>query len=130
MKSLQQLLVMSLICVIFSSAIAKSKQIVIFVSFSMADAALQDYYHEAKKLGAKLVMRGLRNNSFKDTQVKMQELRISVDIDPTLFEQYQVTAVPTIIWVNGQGNAKKITGNLTLSSSLEIMEKDNTHAEN
>lgn len=128
MKSLQQLLVVSLIYVIFSPAMVIAKlneQILIFVSFSMADAALQNYYHEARKLGAKLVMRGLINNSFKDTQVKMQELKISVDIDPTLFEQYQVTTVPTIIWVNGQEDAKKITGNLTLSSSLEIMEKDN-----
>ncbi|XVN41355.1 MAG: TrbC family F-type conjugative pilus assembly protein [Rickettsia endosymbiont of Argas persicus] len=39
-------------------------QIYIFVSFSMPDSALKSYYIEAEQEGARLVMRGLKNNSF------------------------------------------------------------------
>lgn len=119
----------------------KSKdQILIFVSFSMPDAALQSYYQEVQLLGGKLVMRGLKNNSFKDTQVKTMKLGINFDIDPTLFEEYGITTVPTILLIsdkNRQGNElsnqldllkkqdiKKITGHIPLVKALEIMEKE------
>ena len=39
-------------------------QIYIFVSFSMNDQALKSYYLEAQKIGATLVIRGLKDNSF------------------------------------------------------------------
>ena len=119
----------------------KSKeQILIFVSFSLPDSALQSYYQEAQLLGGRLVMRGLKNNSFKDTQVKTIKLGISFDIDPTLFEEYGITTVPTIVLISDksrQGNElsnqlnsfqkqeiKKITGHIPLVKALEIMEKE------
>ena len=113
----------------------KSKdQILIFVSFSLPDSALQSYYQEAQLLGGKLIMRGLKNNSFKDTQAKTMKLGINFDIDPTLFEEYEVTRVPTIVLISDENTsqhqqpskseiAKKITGHIPLAKALEIMEK-------
>lgn len=127
-------------------------QILIFVSFSMPDAALQSYYQETQTLGGKLIIRGLKNNSFKDTQAKTMKLGINFDIDPALFEKYGVVVVPTIVLIsnsNKQNNeqptnqlqscnqeytkdrqpqqtsfiAKKITGHIPLEKAIEIMEK-------
>lgn len=101
-------------------------QIYIFVSFSMPDSALKSYYIEAEQAGAKLVMRGLKNNSFLDTKVKADEINISFNIDPNLFEEYQITSVPAII-VNSEGKGvKRLTGHISLHDALEIMNKENS----
>ena len=101
-------------------------QIYIFVSFSMPDSALKSYYIEAEQVGARLVMRGLKNNSFLDTKAKADEIGISFDIDPNLFEEYQITAVPAII-VNSEGKGvKRLTGHMSLHDALEIMNKENS----
>ncbi|WP_342269531.1 type-F conjugative transfer system pilin assembly protein TrbC [Rickettsia endosymbiont of Orchestes rusci] len=101
-------------------------QIYIFISFSMPDSALKSYYVEAERAGAKLVMRGLKNNSFLDTKAKADEIGISFDIDPNLFEEYQITSVPAII-VNSEGKGvKRLTGHMSLHDALEIMNKENS----
>ncbi|MCZ6902636.1 MAG: type-F conjugative transfer system pilin assembly protein TrbC [Rickettsia endosymbiont of Ixodes persulcatus] len=101
-------------------------QIYIFVSFSMPDSALKSYYIEAEQAGAKLVMRGLKNNSFLDTKAKADEINISFNIDPNLFEEYQITSVPAII-VNSEGKGvKRLTGHISLHDALEIMNKENS----
>ncbi|WP_341789742.1 type-F conjugative transfer system pilin assembly protein TrbC [Rickettsia endosymbiont of Polydrusus tereticollis] len=101
-------------------------QIYIFISFSMPDSALKSYYVEAERAGAKLVMRGLKNNSFLDTKAKADEIGISFDIDPNLFEEYQITSVPAII-VNSEGKGvKRLTGHISLYDALEIMNKENS----
>ncbi|MFP3120177.1 type-F conjugative transfer system pilin assembly protein TrbC [Rickettsia sp. R2] len=99
-------------------------QIYIFVSFSMPDSALKSYAAEAEKIGAILVMRGLKNNSFIETKVKADEIGISFDIYPNLFEKYQITSVPVIIVDDTQGEIKKLTGHISLQNALEIMEKE------
>ncbi|WP_342256957.1 TrbC family F-type conjugative pilus assembly protein [Rickettsia endosymbiont of Aspidapion aeneum] len=101
-------------------------QIYIFISFSMPDSALKSYYVEAERAGAKLVMRGLKNNSFLDTKAKADEIGISFDIDLNLFEEYQITSVPAII-VNSEGKGvKRLTGHTSLHDALEIMNKENS----
>ena len=139
----------------FNKQISNSRnenQILIFVSFSLPDEALKSYYQEARLLGGKLIMRGLKNNSFQDTQVKTRKLAINLDIDPSLFEEYGVVVVPTIVLIS-DGNkqdgeqpnsqlllanqecstdgqhqqlskvVKKITGHVPLAKALEIMER-------
>ncbi|EER21661.1 MULTISPECIES: type-F conjugative transfer system pilin assembly protein TrbC [spotted fever group] len=101
-------------------------QIYIFVSFSMPDSALKSYYIEAEQAGARLVMQGLKNNSFLETKAKADEINISFDIDPNLFEEYQITSVPAII-VNSEGKGvKRLTGHISLHDALEIMNKENS----
>ncbi|MCC8399458.1 MAG: type-F conjugative transfer system pilin assembly protein TrbC [Rickettsia endosymbiont of Platyusa sonomae] len=99
-------------------------QTYIFVSFSMNDQALKSYYLEAEKIGAILVMRGLKDNSFFETKAKVDKLGISFNIDPNLFKQYQVTSVPVIIVDDGQGLIKKLTGHIPLLEAIEIMEQE------
>ncbi|XVN43547.1 MAG: TrbC family F-type conjugative pilus assembly protein [Candidatus Rickettsia vulgarisii] len=100
-------------------------QIYIFVSFSMSDSALQSYFIEADKIGAKLVMQGLKHNSFIDTKAKADDIGISFDIDPELFKKYQITSVPVIIVDNSQGQVKKLTGHIALMKAIELMEQAN-----
>jgi conjugal transfer pilus assembly protein TrbC len=99
----------------------RNKEILIFVSFSMPDKALQDYYLSAQKYKARLIIRGLKNNSFQETQKKIKDLRINIDIDPNLFAEYQISKVPTIVVVE-QERAKKVTGHISLAKALEVME--------
>lgn len=98
-----------------------SQEVLIFVSFSMPDKALQDYYLSAQKYKARLIIRGLKNNSFQETKEKIKDLGISVDIDPNLFEEYQISKVPTIVVVEKE-QVKKVTGHISLAMGLEVME--------
>ncbi|XVN40726.1 MAG: TrbC family F-type conjugative pilus assembly protein [Rickettsia endosymbiont of Argas persicus] len=99
-------------------------QIYIFVSFAMPDSALKSYYVEAEQEGARLIMRGLKNNSFLDTKAKADEIGISFDIDPNLFEKYQIISVPVTVIDNNQGQVKKLTGHIGLNDALQIMQKE------
>nr|WP_253307417.1 type-F conjugative transfer system pilin assembly protein TrbC [Rickettsia endosymbiont of Ceutorhynchus assimilis] len=101
-------------------------QTYIFVSFSMPDSALKSYYIEAEQAGARLVMRGLKNNSFLETKAKADEIGISFDIDPNLFEEYQITSVPAIIVNSEDKGVKRLTGHISLYDALEIMNKENS----
>ena len=74
----------------------------VFVSLSMGDAALKSLYQEAQDYGALLVLRGLEDNSFKKTAETLQRLSISVQIEPELFERYQVKRVPTFVYLRPQ----------------------------
>ncbi|WP_341788942.1 MULTISPECIES: type-F conjugative transfer system pilin assembly protein TrbC [unclassified Rickettsia] len=99
-------------------------QIYIFVSFSMPDSALKSYYIEAEQKGVRLVMRGLKNNSFVETKAKADEIGISFDIDPNLFEKYQITSVPIVVIDNNQGKVKKLAGHIGLNDALQIMQEE------
>ena len=127
MKDLTQIINILLLVLTINLQLAnaedKKDQILIFVSFSMNDSALQKYFKEASLVGAKLVIRGLINNSFMATRQKMQQLKINIEIDPNKFEEYRIKRVPAIVVVSDQ-IIKKITGHLPLASALEIMEKD------
>ncbi|HJD59647.1 MAG TPA: type-F conjugative transfer system pilin assembly protein TrbC [Rickettsia endosymbiont of Omalisus fontisbellaquei] len=113
-----------IVCLLFGSNISFAKsQTYIFISFSMNDEALKSYYEESKKYKAILVMRGLKDNSFQVTQNKTIVLEISFDIDPNLFEQYQIMTVPVILHIDDkQQEIKRITGHIPLKDALEIME--------
>ncbi|WP_375318654.1 type-F conjugative transfer system pilin assembly protein TrbC [Candidatus Tisiphia endosymbiont of Oplodontha viridula] len=123
LQSLRKLILISLLLLNNTEVLAQS-QIYIFVSFSMNDQALKSYYLEAQKIGAILVMRGLKDNSFFETKVKVDKLAINFNIDSNLFEQYQITSVPAIIVDDGQGRIKKLTGHIALLKAMEIMEEN------
>lgn len=101
-----------------------NNKIYIFVSFSMPDSALKSYFLESNKIGAVLVMRGLKNNSFLDTKAKTDQLGISINIDPELFTKYQITSVPVIVIDNHQGKVKKLAGHIALNDALQIMQEE------
>ena len=101
--------------------------IYVFVSFSINDESLRSYFNEANSCGAKLVMRGLvgekvKRNRFAETKARMEKVRINVDLDPNLFEQFGIKQVPAVVVVNSDKTIKKISGHITLKKALEIMD--------
>ncbi len=97
----------------------------IFVSLSLSDEILKALSQQAKALGGNLVIQGLINNSFKETQTRLRALGIPIDIDPTLFERFDVKHVPTFVLTEVkegeiQGPYDKVTGNVSVQSALEL----------
>lgn len=95
----------------------------VFVSHSMNDHALKSYFRDAQKYKATLVMRGLVEDSFIKTKQKVEALKISYQIDPTLFEKYQISRVPTIIKVKGD-KVHKVVGHISLKEALHIFSEE------
>ena len=108
-----------ILAICFSLKATSFAETFIFVSHSMEDKALQDYYKEAQKYGAKLIVRGLINDSFLDTKAAVDKIEIAYDIDPEKFEKYEVKLVPTIV-KDKNGDVKKISGHIALKNALEI----------
>ena len=88
------------------------RKFLIFVSFSMPKSALQALYAEAKNHQAVLVLRGLKDSSFKATAEYLKVLEISVQIDPESFKKYQISRVPTIVAL-GDNQFNSISGNIS-----------------
>src|SRR5262249_14246652 len=72
-------------------------RLLIFVSFSMPIETLRQLSLQVHQAGGKLVLRGLINNSFKETIPKLKELGAEVLIDPTLFRTYRIDKVPAFV---------------------------------
>lgn len=76
---------------------------VVLVSFSLGDDYLLNLLGEAHRIGASVAVRGLIDNDMKKTVDKIAELigdrkdLAGLSIDPTLFQRYNVTQVPT--WI-------------------------------
>jgi type-F conjugative transfer system pilin assembly protein TrbC len=71
----------------------------IFISFAMGDHNLKQVFEMADIYGAIPVLRGLKDNSFSQTAIEIKKLgeKGGVIIDPNLFEEYNVTMVPTFV---------------------------------
>jgi conjugal transfer pilus assembly protein TrbC len=95
-------------------------QLLIFVSSSLPKQVLQALSNDAIRLGSRLIFRGLINNSFKDTQVFFNDAKINAEIDPTQFDSYKVTAVPTFILSDAQGERfDHLQGNISVDEALD-----------
>lgn len=94
-------------------------QLLIFVSSSMSQGALRELFKDAEKIGAKLIFKGFINNSLKETYTYFQEADINADIDPTQFDDYQVTVVPTFILTNAKRkDYDRLQGNVSIVEAL------------
>jgi len=108
---------------------SSSFEVIVFVSLGMPDNSLKQLAIEAEKTKARLVIRGLLDNSFKTTMTRLQELKIPVEIDPTLFELFEVERVPTFIRCKRtpEGAIKaghdRISGNIFISDALEKFDR-------
>ncbi len=100
------------------------KGLYVFVSLSLPTETLKALSKQAQSVGGNLVIRGLVNNSFKETQGRLRALGIPIDIDPTLFERFEVKRVPTFVLTTvKEGKIQevfdKVTGNVSVRSALE-----------
>ena len=94
----------------------------IFVSSSMPKASLIQLALEAKHYGAQLIIRGMVNNSMKETGQLVKEINYPLDIDPKLFQKHQITQVPTFLIPathEGKTTWKTLRGNVELGFALE-----------
>lgn len=97
-------------------------KLLIFVSSSLPVASLKSLHEQARSKNATLIFRGLIKNSFAETKIFFEEQQISGDINPILFEDYQITHVPTFILRKGS-TFDQIQGNITLDEALTQMKE-------
>lgn len=76
--------------------------LLIFVSFTMPPASLQQLIADAHLVGGRLVIRGLVNNSFKDTTQALYTLireskQGGLMLDPMLFKKFKIIQVPAFV---------------------------------
>lgn len=108
---------------------SSSGQLIVFVSLGMSDTSLKQLAAEAEKTKARLVIRGLLDNSFKTTINRLHELKIPVEIDPTLFDLFEVKRVPTFVrcTMAPAGAVKeghdRLSGNIFIRDALEKFRK-------
>lgn len=81
-----------------------NSHIFVFVSFSMPDSSIKGWLNEGKLVSAPLVIRGLVNNSFKETLNKVIEIakdkEEGIILDPTLFKKFKIQKVPAVVVTN------------------------------
>jgi type-F conjugative transfer system pilin assembly protein TrbC len=90
-----------------------SENFLVFVSLSIPKQSLKALYQEARKKNVPLILRGLKNNSFKETALLLRNLEIELQINPELFRKYQVTRVPSFVLVKEQ-QFHTLSGNISL----------------
>jgi conjugal transfer pilus assembly protein TrbC len=75
--------------------------ILVFVSFSMSKDSLKQWLAQAQQVQSNLIIRGLINNSFKDTAAVLtpllKEQPGGLLLDPTLFKRYNIEKVPAVV---------------------------------
>jgi len=102
-----------------------------FVSFSMPDDSLKAVLKQTARAGGVTVLRGLVDNSFKETALRIGKLAHKhgpgLSVDPRLFAEHGVTTVPTFVIV-GVKTTDKIAGNMSLAAALETIAREGDNA--
>lgn len=101
-----------------------SPQILLFVSFSMPMQTLKELAMSAEKYNAKLVIRGLVDNSFKKTMEKLSDFQSGLEINPNLFKTFNVKQVPTFIFLKEDKEQSRLSGNVSLTYAAEKLRGD------
>ena len=114
-------------------------ELMVFVSFSLPDKALQRIVEQAEKMGARLVFRGLKGDKLTDMAQHIATLigkhRVEAIVHPPAFAQFKVTQVPAL--VIAQSNAAeqmesgcalpdryvKVTGDVSQDYALAYIER-------
>ncbi|MCS0533808.1 type-F conjugative transfer system pilin assembly protein TrbC, partial [Klebsiella grimontii] len=96
---------------------------VYFVSFSIPEEGLKRMLHETRQYSIPATLRGLVNNDMKATTDAVMHLvndgvTDGVQIDPTLYTQYNIRSVPALV-VRCQAGFDVVHGNIRLKQALE-----------
>ncbi len=90
------------------------------VSLSMPASTLVALSDQVSKAGGRLVIRGLKNNSFEDTVAAVKGLSengVAIDINPKVFREFKIIKVPSFVVISPNG-IDKMTGNVGLRYAL------------
>ena len=97
----------------------------IFISFSLPRKTLLALLKASRHYGATLVLRGLKDGSFKKTMSELMELYKQengrVILDPNLFKKFNITSVPSFLLTQGQG----VRGLLSKGETVSLMLRGN-----
>ena len=111
-----------------------------FFSFSMPPATLRAVAEETAAAGGVMVLRGLAGGDLRETVLLISgvvgKTGAQIWIEPSLFECLGVAAVPQLALVSGFSEGEdcggadyvKISGDVSVSRALEIMEKEDENA--
>lgn len=108
----------------FEKEIDGEDRILVFVSFSMPNIAIKELNDQAQKYRAKLILRGLHEQSFKKTAKKILEIDkdgVKLDINPELFKKYGIKKVPTFILIRNGKEVSQLSGNVSLEYAKSKM---------
>ena len=94
-----------------------------FVSFSIPEEGLKRMLHETRQYGIPATLRGLVNNDMRTTtdavlQLVKDGVTDGVQIDPTLYTQYGIRSVPSLV-VRCQAGYDVVRGNIHVKQALE-----------
>ncbi|HHT3529922.1 TPA: type-F conjugative transfer system pilin assembly protein TrbC [Enterobacter asburiae] len=94
-----------------------------FVSLGLPREGLLPMLQDAHRYGIPATIRGLLNNDLRQTANAMfalskEDKNIGVQVDPTLFSDYHISAVPALV-VTCPGHSDVIRGSLPLKEALE-----------
>jgi len=98
-------------------------KILVFVSFSMPAASLKTLAQEAEKANAVLIIRGLIKDSFKVTAERLKDCAQGMEVNPDLFEKYDIQHVPTFVRLKGGQEQARLSGNVTLRFAVQKFEE-------
>mgnify|MGYP004714415489 CR=1 FL=1 len=111
-----------------SDAENQEPKFIYFLSFSVPDEGLISMVNDAKKYGLTPTMRGLINNDFRQTakksyQLSHQDKNFGVAIDPFLFRDYGVKAVPAMV-ISCGAKHDLVYGSLPVKEALEKVARE------
>ena len=100
-------------------------QFYIFATLGLKKNHLKALIEDAKRFNGVVVIRGLKNNSFKETIDYLSSIlkkeHEGVQIDPTLFRKYNVTSVPAFVLATTD-QFDLLRGNVTARFALSKMQ--------
>ena len=112
-----------------------SPAVLILISLSMPKESIISYLQEARTLHASVVMRGLVNQSFKETVQSINALVTAaggggIEINPQVFKALSIQAVPTVVVMADYGCINRgvcdanrdydlIAGNIPIAAALK-----------
>lgn len=110
-------------------------QLFLFISSSMPRQALENYFYEAKKYNATILIRGFINDSLKETTQFFAKIDngTSALIDPDRYTKFNINAVPAIVLVQDESECinqsctprhDRISGNISIAYALESFAKE------
>lgn len=97
----------------------------VFMSFSVPDDVWLSLSKELESIGGLIVLQGIPNNSFKDLaghlfRLKNKGMNATVQLHPQLFNQYEVSQVPSFVLREGS-SFDKVAGNISVGYALNVM---------
>lgn len=88
------------------AGMAVGPTLLVFVSFSMPDPALERLVDQAARSGATLLLRGLVEDSLQKTVARVQRVigqrKVGFQIDPQAFDRFTITATPSFVLIKDQ----------------------------